>query len=111
MWGLIIVPFVFNLWFKKLFNFVESLGGILHIVFFLCSMITLLALAKKSSSDYVFKTLTNDASGWENPGVAWGLGLLTITFSVNGMGIFTSMTLHAVEENAHNFQVSTAFYT
>ena len=84
MWALIIVPFVFNLWFRKLLNLFEVVGGVLHFVFFFVSIITLAALAKRSTTDFVFGTLTTGLSGWENPGVSWGLGLLSVTFSVLG---------------------------
>lgn len=84
MWVLIVIPFVFNLWFKPLLNTFELIGGIGHVVFFFVSMITLIVLGERSTTDFVFKTLTNDASGWTNPGVAWGIGLLTVTFSVTG---------------------------
>jgi hypothetical protein len=88
MWALIIVPFIFNLWFRKLLNAFETVGGLCHICFYVISIITLVALAKKSSNEFVFKTLTQGQSGWENLGVTWGLGLLTITFSINGKNPF-----------------------
>ena len=84
MWALIIVPFVFNLWFRKLLNAFEIVGGVLHFVFFFVSLITLAAMSKRSTTDFVFKTLTTGVSGWENPGISCGLGLLTVTFSVLG---------------------------
>jgi choline transport protein len=84
MWALIIVPFIFNLWFRKLLNAFETVGGLCHFGFFVISIITLAVLAERSSNEFVFETLTHGQSGWENLGVTWGLGLLTITFSVNG---------------------------
>jgi len=84
MWGLILVPFVFNLWFRQLLNSFELLGGLLHIIFFITSIITLVVLARRSTADFVFKTLTTGQVGWNNPGVCWGLGLLTVTFAVSG---------------------------
>jgi len=84
MWGLILVPFVFNLWFRQLLNTFELLGGLLHISFFFASIITLAVLARRSTPDFVFNTLTTGQSGWTNPGVSWGLGLLTVTFAVSG---------------------------
>jgi choline transport protein len=84
MWALIIVPFIFNLWFRKLLNLLESLGGVCHVGFYLISIVVLVILANRSTDEFVFKTLTHGQSGWENLGVTWGLGLLTITFSVNG---------------------------
>jgi choline transport protein len=89
MWALIATPFIFNLWFRKLLNVFEAAGGIFHFVFFIVSIITLVVLAKRSTNEYVFQTLTHGESGWENPGVCWGLGLLTVSFSVlgkNGLG-------------------------
>jgi choline transport protein len=41
-------------------------------------------LARRSTPDFVFNTLTTGQSGWTNPGVSWGLGLLTVTFAVSG---------------------------
>ena len=84
MWGLILVPFVFNLWFRQLLNTFELLGGLLHIIFFIASIITLAVLAQRSTPDFVFNTLTTGQSGWTNAGVSWGLGLLTVTFAVSG---------------------------
>ena len=84
MWGLILVPFVFNLWFRQLLNTFELVGGLLHIIFFISSIITLVVLARRSTADFVFNTLTTGQSGWNNPGVSWGLGLLTVTFAVSG---------------------------
>lgn len=84
MWALIAIIFVFNLWFKKLINIFEFLGGIFHIIFFISSVITLLVLAHRSEPGFVFNTLTTGQSGWNNPGVCWGIGLLTVTFSMTG---------------------------
>jgi choline transport protein len=75
---------VFNLWFRQLLNTFELLGGLLHIIFFIASIITLVVLARRSTPDFVFNTLTTGQSGWTNPGVSWGLGLLTVTFAVSG---------------------------
>lgn len=79
-----VVPFVFNLWFRKLLDVFELTGGILHICLFIVFIVVLIVLGPKNDSDFVFKTLVSDVSGWNNPGVSWGLGLLTVTFSVSG---------------------------
>lgn len=84
MWLFIIVPLVFNLYFKRLLNTFETIGGITHVVFFIVSIITLTALARRSTNQYVWQTIVNDLSGWTNPGVAWGLGLLTMTVPLVG---------------------------
>jgi choline transport protein len=56
-----------------------------YVTFFFASIVTLAVMAEKSSATYVFRTLTHDASGWTNPAVAWGLGLLTVTYPLTGM--------------------------
>lgn len=85
MWAVLAVPFLFNLWFRQLLNMFELFGGILHIIFFITSIITLVVLASHSTVGFVFNTLTTGQSGWNNPGVCWGLGLLTLTYSISGM--------------------------
>jgi choline transport protein len=84
MWAVITIPLISNLWFRKMLNTLELAGGIVHVVLFIVSMAVLIALGKRSTPEFVFKTVTHDLSGWENPGIAWGLGLLTCTFSVVG---------------------------
>jgi choline transport protein len=41
-------------------------------------------MAQKSSTEYVFQTLTKDVSGWDNSAVAWGIGLITVTYPLCG---------------------------
>lgn len=84
MIGTLIIPFVANLWFRKFLNSIEMAGGVLHLVLFVVFIAVLVACGKKNSGEFVFGTLIDDVSGWENAGVSWGLGLLTVTFSVTG---------------------------
>jgi len=63
-------------------NTLEMIGGICHVLFFIVSIITLVVLAERSTSSFVFNNLWHDVSGWENPGVAFSLGLLTVTFPI-----------------------------
>jgi len=83
MWAVILLLFILNLSFRKLLNAFELLGGIFHFCFFIIAVVTLAVLGQRSPSDYVFKTFTSGLSGWNNDGVTWGLGLLTITYAVN----------------------------
>lgn len=53
-------------------------------MFFIIAIATLSVLAERSSPQFVFENFTKGISGWENPGVTWGIGLLTATFAVNG---------------------------
>jgi choline transport protein len=85
MWALIAILFVSNLWFRQVINALELFGGISHIIFFISSITTLVVLAHHSSPGFVFNTLTTGVSGWNNPGVCWGIGLLTLTYSMTGL--------------------------
>jgi len=84
MWVFILIPLVFNLYLRKVLNTFETIGGILHVVFFIVSIITLTTLAQRSTTGFVFKTLVTGVSGWTNPGVSFGIGLLTVVFPVAG---------------------------
>ncbi len=84
MWLFILLPLVFNLWFKKVLNVLETAGAIIHFVFFFVSIITLAALAQRSTTEFVFHTIVNDVSGWTNPGVAFGIGLLPVALGPVG---------------------------
>jgi hypothetical protein len=82
MWGFVVVPVVWNFWFRRILNTLEIIGGICHVVFFIVSVITLVVLAKGSPASFVFNTLCHDLSGWNNPGVAFGIGFITVTFPI-----------------------------
>jgi hypothetical protein len=75
---------VANFYFKRLLNTLETIGGILHVVFFIVTIVVLTVLAQRSTTDFVFKTLVTGVSGWTNPGVSFGIGLLTVIFPVAG---------------------------
>jgi choline transport protein len=80
MWAFILIPLVANIYFRKILNFFETLGGILHVVVFIVSIITLAVMARHSTTDFVFKTLLTGVSGWTNPGVSFGIGLLSVAY-------------------------------
>jgi choline transport protein len=84
MWLLIILVFIFNLFFRKLLNIFEIIGGLCHFLFFIVAIVILSVLAARSTPQFVFHDLTRGLSGWENPGVSWGLGLLPVTNAVIG---------------------------
>lgn len=84
MIAIMIVPFTFNLWFRKLLDAFEMTGGILHICLFIVVIVVLIVFGPRSDPNFVFKTLIWEESGWNNKGVSWGLGLLSMTFSVTG---------------------------
>ena len=80
--GFIIIPVLLNFALRKLINYLETLGGICHVIFFISIITTLCTLAKRSTPEFVFKTLHTD-SGWTNPGVAFSIGMLGPAFSVS----------------------------
>jgi choline transport protein len=84
MIAVMLIPFMCNLWFRKVLDSFEAVGGLLHIGLFIVFMVVLIVYGPRSDNDFVFKTLTSDVSGWNNSGVSWGLGLLSMTFSVTG---------------------------
>jgi choline transport protein len=84
MWALTLLPFIGNFWLPRFINTLETAGALCHVVFFITSIVTMAAMSNKSSLSYVFHTLTHDTSGWTNPAVAWGIGLLTVTYPLTG---------------------------
>ncbi len=80
MCAFVIPPVAANLWFKKILNPMETIGAIGHGAFWIVTMITLGVAGARSSNSFVWGTLTNDRSGWTQPGVAFGIGLLPIAF-------------------------------
>lgn len=84
MWMFTIIPLIFNIWFKRVVNAIETVGIILHVTFYIVTIVTLVALAKRSTNDFVWNTIVHDISGWTNPGAAFGIGLLTAVNSLIG---------------------------
>ena len=84
MIAIMLVPFISNLWFRKVLDAFEMIGGILHLCLFVVFIVVLIVFGPRNDSEFIFKTLTYETSGWNSPGVSWGLGLLSMTFSVTG---------------------------
>ena len=82
MCAFVVPPVAANLWFKKILNWMETIGAIGHGAFWIATMITLGVAGARSSDKFVWGTLTNDLSGWTQPGVAFGIGLLPIAFPI-----------------------------
>ena len=78
----LLVPLVLNLYLKKIINYLETIGGIFHVVLFGAIVTTLCTLSKRITPEYVFKTLHTDA-GWENPGVAFSIGMLATAYPIS----------------------------
>ncbi|KAL5117829.1 hypothetical protein ACEQ8H_004303 [Pleosporales sp. CAS-2024a] len=94
MIAIMLVPFISNLWFRKVMDAFEMIGGVLHICLFVVFIVLLIVFGPRSDPEFVFQTLTYKESGWNNPGISWGLGLLSMTFSVTG----ADSVLHMCDE-------------
>lgn len=73
---------VLNLGVRRVLNPLENIGGVLHILLFIAIVAILTSMSPRSSSKFVFNTLTTN-SGWDNPGVAWSIGLLTTAYPIS----------------------------
>lgn len=78
-WAYLSVPFFCNVYGRKLLKGIEIVGGIFYIIFFIVTIVTLIVMAPRNPTEFVFETSFFGQSGWENEGVQWSLGLLTIT--------------------------------
>ena len=66
----------------------ELIGGVCHIAFFVVLAVPLIVLAPRSSAKFVFTDLI-DADGWNNSGISWCVGLLTVTYCFTGMSVIS----------------------
>ena len=82
--ALFTIPVIINIFSRKALAPLEVVGGVTHIVFFIAWIVTLVCLAPRSSSEFVFETTLTGVSGWTNPGVQWCIGLLSAVFPVGG---------------------------
>ena len=94
MIAVMVIPITCNLCFRKVIDAFEMTGGILHISLFIVFIVVLIVFGPRSDADFVFKTLVWEESGWNNKGVSWGLGLLSMTFSVTGADSVLHMCTH-----------------
>jgi amino acid transporter len=79
----LVVPLILNLYLRTIINYLETIGGILHVLFFVAIVATLCTLSKRSTPEFVFKTVHTDA-GWNNPGVAFSIGILATALPISG---------------------------
>jgi hypothetical protein len=84
MIAFIVISVVPNLWCRKLFKPFEMTGSICHFIMWISSIIVFAVLGKWGSSESVFDTLIHDQSGWTDPALCWGIGLMTVAFPLSG---------------------------
>ncbi|KAF2457056.1 putative amino acid permease [Lineolata rhizophorae] len=83
-WAVLLIPFAFNIFARKLLAPIEIVGGVMHIIFFVITVVTLCVTAPKSSAEFVFTQGDPGISGWNNAGISFSIGLLTSVFSIQG---------------------------
>lgn len=86
MFAITAILFVINVYGIRLLPEFELLGGVCHVVFFVILLVALLALAPKSSADFVFTDFEN-SGGWSSNGVSWCIGLLTVVYCFVGRSL------------------------
>ena len=83
-WAFIVFPVICNVYGRRLLAPLEIIGGICHLLFFICTVVILVVMAPRSTAEFVFTNRVSDISGWTNPGVAWCIGLLSAAFPLVG---------------------------
>ncbi|KAJ5946623.1 hypothetical protein N7454_003462 [Penicillium verhagenii] len=84
MWAIIAIVGLVNIYGIKILPALQMLGGIMHIVFFIAIVVPLVLLSRRSTSEFVFTELMTTEEGWQSKGVAWCLGMLTVTYCFLG---------------------------
>lgn len=82
MWAAAAAALVCNLFFRRILNAFETIGGICHVLFFVIVVVILACMAERSTPSFVFGTLTSDLSGWNNSGISFHLGLVAVVLSL-----------------------------
>lgn len=84
MWALLAGALFCNLFLRRILNVMETLGGVLHIIFFVVVVAILTTMGRRSTTGFVFNTLTSDLSGWNNPGICFNAGMLSVLLPLSG---------------------------
>lgn len=84
MWAFLTIPVLCNVFGRRLLKAVEIVGGVLHVIFFIVTVTTLATMAERSTAKFVFTESFFGQSGWDNQGVEWCIGLLSITSVLTG---------------------------
>jgi amino acid transporter len=104
----LLVPLVLNLYLRKIINYLETFGGIFHVVLFIAIIATLCTLAKRSTLEYVFMTLHTDA-GWTNNGVSFSIGMLAVVYPISSFdGVLHMSKSHSSSQAPMSMLISSA---
>lgn len=84
MWVIVAMSSLVNIYGIKIVPALQMVGGIMHITFFIAIIVPIILLARRSTSEFVFTELLTSEQGWQSGGVAWCLGMLTVTYCFLG---------------------------
>lgn len=84
MWAIILGSGLVNIYGIKIMPALQMMGGILHVTLFIALVVPIILLSRRSTSQFVFTELLTADGGWESPGIAWCLGMLTVTYCFLG---------------------------
>lgn len=96
MWAFVLIPVLCNLYARRLLVILELIGGVCHVLFFICTIVILVVMAERSTPAFVFGTLVSDLSGWTNPCAAFSIGLLTVVNPIMGFDGILHMSSSAL---------------
>ncbi|KAH1310456.1 hypothetical protein KXX47_006456 [Aspergillus fumigatus] len=96
MWAVMLFSLSINVFAVRILPFLQLLGGLMHVVFFIVLIVPLVLLSPRSTPEFVFTELLNQG-GWSSDGVSWCLGMLTVTYCFTGF----DGAIHMSEE-VHN---------
>jgi hypothetical protein len=84
MLAIIAPPLVWNLYFRKLAKSLEIIGAACYVLLFIVTIALLAVNGRWSNSKFVWNSVTTGVSGWNNPVLCWGLGLITVAAPMTG---------------------------
>jgi hypothetical protein len=84
MWVIMGMSSLVNIYGIKIVPTLQMIGGIMHIIFFIAIIVPVILLARRSTAEFVFTELLISEGGWQSGGVAWCLGMLTVTYCFLG---------------------------
>lgn len=84
LWAVVLLGAAINIYGIQILPSLQMVGGVIHIIFFIAITIPIILLARRSTPDFVFTELITSDGGWQSPGIAWCLGMLTVTYCFLG---------------------------
>ena len=75
-----VLPVICNVYARKVLAPLEIVSAVLHVILFITFVVVLTVMAKRSTAEFVFNTSFFGISGWDNEGIQWSVGLLTVIF-------------------------------